>query len=211
VVWRGPNYGEVAGVIGTGVLHLVFLKLTDFHVVFIVGAVIGWTSYVMNRTKRDRSLLQTWGFTRTNLGSCFRITATLAAIGFIGMALIGWSRGHLRVHWHMIPLALLYPIWGVIQQFLIQGLVAANLMKDERGPRSPVVAIFVSACLFAFAHVPEVELMTATFLMGAVFTPVYLRYRNIWPLGLFHGWLGLAFYFWVAGRDPVNALLKGFR
>jgi hypothetical protein len=39
------------------------------------------------------------------------------------MAVIAISGGSIIVHWHMLPLFLLYPIWGIVQQFLIQGLV----------------------------------------------------------------------------------------
>jgi len=31
--------------------------------------------------------------------------------------------------------------------------------------------------------------------------PLYFRYRNLWPLGVLHGWLGAFFYLWVLGRD----------
>jgi hypothetical protein len=210
-VWRGPNWLEVAAVIGTGLLHLLFLKVIGFHALFILGAVGGWTYYVVSRSRRDPSLLREWGFRRSGLEPTLFVSAgvTLLAIGI--MAVIGSYRGHLRIHWHMLPLLLLYPVWGVIQQFLIQALVAANLVRDERGPRSPALALFVSACLFATAHVPKLELMAATFLLGATFTPIYLRWRNLWPLGLCHGWAGLFFYFWVQGSDPVNVLLKDFR
>jgi membrane protease YdiL (CAAX protease family) len=50
--------------------------------------------------------------------------------------------------------------------------------------------------------VPEIPLMLTTFGLGLVYIPLYLRYRNLWPLGLYHGWLGTLFYLWVLGRDP---------
>ena len=36
----------------------------------------------------------------------------------------------------------------------------------------------------------------------AAFTVVFLRHRNVWPLGICHGLLGVVFYSWVLGRDP---------
>ena len=50
-------------------------------------------------------------------------------------------------------------------------------------------------------------LVLATALLGLVFTPIYLRWRNLWPLGLYHGWLGALCYFWVIGRDPLLEIL----
>lgn len=44
--------------------------------------------------------------------------------------------------------------------------------------------------------------MAATFMMGLAFTPMYLRHRNLWPLGIYHGWLGVLTYYWVLARDP---------
>jgi len=44
--------------------------------------------------------------------------------------------------WHIIPILLLYPIWGVIQQFLVVGLVAKNLDTLE-GVNIPRVGIIL--------------------------------------------------------------------
>ena len=38
--------------------------------------------------------------------------------------------------------------------------------------------------------------------MGGAFSANYLRHGNVWPLGLYHGVLGAAFYVWVLDRDP---------
>lgn len=202
---------EVGAVIATGLLHLLFLKVIGFHVLFIIAAIAGWSYYVARRSRRDPTLLRQWGFRRAGFAPTFFVSAAVTLVSIGIMAVIGQYRGQLRIHWHMLPLLLLYPVWGVIQQFLIQALVAANLVRDERGPRSPWPALVVSACLFATAHVPNLELMAATFLLGATFTPIYLHWRNLWPLGLCHGWAGLFFYFWVQGSDPVRVLLKDFR
>ena len=38
--------------------------------------------------------------------------------------------------------------------------------------------------------------------MGGAFFALYLRDGNVWPLGLYHGVLGAAFYVSVLDRDP---------
>ena len=96
----------------------------------------------------------------------------------------------------------LYPLWGWIQQFLIQALVVRNLER-HRFFSHPFCLVPASAVLFALVHAPYVPLMLATFGLGLAFTPIYLRWRNLWPLGLYHGWLGALFYVWVLGRDPL--------
>ena len=45
------------------------------------------------------------------------------------------------------------------------------------------------------------HLVVATFLLELAIVPLFLLYRNLWPLGLLHGWLGGLFYLWVEGRD----------
>jgi hypothetical protein len=116
-VWRGPNWLEVGAVIGTGALHLLFLKVLGYHLLFIIAAIGGWAWYVASRSRLDPGRLRDWGFRRAGFQSAFLVTASFTALAIGVMALIGWHRGHLRLHWHMLPLLLLYPVWGVIQQF----------------------------------------------------------------------------------------------
>ncbi|WP_342347541.1 CPBP family glutamic-type intramembrane protease [uncultured Nitrospira sp.] len=63
-------------------------------------------------------------------------------------------------------------------------------------------AIPIGVILFAVVHFPDVWLMLATGLMACFFIPFYIRDRNLWPLGIYHGWLGRFLYLWVPGRDP---------
>ena len=41
----------------------------------------------------------------------------------------------------------------------------------------------------------------ATFVLELLIVPLYLWQRNLWPLGVLHGWLGGLFYLWVENRD----------
>jgi len=60
----------------------------------------------------------------------------------------------------------------------------------------------MAGILFGLVHLPHVQLAVATAALGAVFTLIFVRWRNVWPLGVCHGWLGVFFYYWVLGRDP---------
>ena len=202
-----PNWAEVAVVVATGGLHHLFLHVIGFHGVFIAVAVLGWTTYVVVRAKRDSAILNEGGFTRVGLRAAFVATSWVSLVGVIGLASIGAWRGHLRLHWHMLPLLALYPIWGVIQQFLVQALFARNLALTRVGTRFKAAVVFASALVFASAHLPALDITFATFLLGLGFTPLYFRFRNLWPLGVYHGWLGLCFYFWVVARDPLEKIL----
>ena len=59
------------------------------------------------------------------------------------MVAIGAARGRLALHVHMLPLALLYPVWGLVQQFMVQSLVTANLHRLIRSRAKYELALHV--------------------------------------------------------------------
>ena len=69
-----------------------------------------------------------------------------------------------------------------------------------RGNSHSALALVSGAAVFSSVHLPNWELTAGTFGLGFAYTPLYLR--NLWPLGLYHGWLGVFFYFWVLGDNP---------
>jgi len=191
---------EVAAVAATGVLHLVFQSL-GAKGLFIALASVSWIGYVAWRVWQDSSLWVQWGFQTANLSSVFVWPTGIFLVGVSLMAWYGLANGRVLWQGHVLFLLLLYPLWGILQQFLVQALGVANLMTlfPKQGW---VVAMPAGIVLFAFIHFPNGLLMIATGLMAGLFIPCYLRDRNLWPLGLYHGWLGTFFYLWVLGKDP---------
>jgi hypothetical protein len=188
---------EVAAVVATGLLFLLFRYLR-LQGIFVPIAASFWTGFVWYHGRREPGVLRTWGFRLDTLWPAFRATSAFS-LPFAGLlALVGASRGSLSFPPHAWILMALYPIWGVVQQFLVQALLVRNL--EGNLPQSGL--FLVGSCLFAIVHVPEMPLMLATFGLGLVYVPLYLKYRNLWPLGLYHGWLGTLFYLWVLSRDP---------
>lgn len=185
----------------TGVGHFAF-RAADATVVFILLAVAGWGGYLRHRARGDGGFLRGAGFTSENLGPAFRDASLLAAGSLALMAGVGAAQGSLRLHPDMVPALLLYPAWGLIQQFLVQRLVAANLKEAPGWVGSPYVVIPVTAAVFGSVHLPNWKLTAATFGLALAYTPLYLKHRNLWPLGLYHGWLGTLYYFWVLDRNP---------
>jgi membrane protease YdiL (CAAX protease family) len=97
---------------------------------------------------------------------------------------------------------LIYPLWGIVQQFLVIGLVAGNLQHVKAGKLPAFVIIGITALLFGFVHYPDRWLMLGTFVMSLVYGFIFLQERNLFVLGLIHGWLGGLFYYTVVDRDP---------
>ena len=102
-----------------------------------------------------------------------------------------------------------YPIWGMFQQLLVQGVFVRTVVESASGLRPKVIATIVAAVLFGAVHLPELRLAMATLVLGLVFTLIYVRWRNLWPLGLYHGWLGVFYYYWVLGRNPWREIFVG--
>ncbi|MHC4341324.1 MAG: CPBP family glutamic-type intramembrane protease [Planctomycetota bacterium] len=198
---------EVAAVVATGVLHLLVSNVLGLLGPFIATALLGWGTYAVVRVRRDRSILKEWGFRCGNLRPTFVATSLFAIVSLLVMAAIGHSRGTLTLHWHILLLLVAYPLWGLVQQFLVQALVARNLQGARPPFSSTWFIVPFCALLFGLVHIPDPTLVLATLSLGLVFTPIYLRWRNLWPLGLFHGWLGALCYFWVIGRDPLLEIL----
>jgi len=191
---------EVAAVTATGLLHLVF-KSIGAKGLFIALACVSWIGYIVWRVQKDSSLLAKWGFQTKNLSSAFFWPTVIFVVGVNMMAWYGLANHRELWQDHILFLLLIYPLWGLLQQFLVQALGVANLMTlfPKQGW---MVAMPVGIVLFAIIHFPNGLLMIATGLMAGLFIPCYLRDRNLWPLGLYHGWLGTFFYLWVLGKDP---------
>jgi hypothetical protein len=81
-----------------------------------------------------------------------------------------------------------YLIWAVMQQFLLQIYFLRRFERLLPGKVAPVVA---AAGLFALAHLPNPVLAPATLVWGIAACWLFLRYRNIYALGVAHGILGL--------------------
>jgi hypothetical protein len=201
---------EVAAVCGTGALHPLFVEVLQLRAVFIAAALAGWAVYVALRVRADPAVLPEWGFTTRGLRGASWACGVVTVAGLAGMGVLGAATGTLGWHAHMLPLLLLYPLWGLTQQFLVQALVVRNLGAGGNPALSPVAVTLLAGVLFGVVHLPDLTLTGMTFALALAFTPVYLRWRNLWPLGIAHGWLGAAACFWVLGRDPWAEIAGSF-
>ncbi|GJL66396.1 MAG: hypothetical protein NPIRA05_13670 [Nitrospirales bacterium] len=184
----------------TGLLHLVFQEL-GAKGLFIVLASISWMTYVGWRVWQSPDHWRRWGFRTDNLKAALIWPTIVFIIAMVGMLVLAFSDGRELWSTHIPVLLLLYPIWGVLQQFLVQALGVSNIVKLFPKVSSWGV-VLLGACLFSVVHVPEWWLMLATWSLGCVFIPSYLQHRNLWILGVYHGWLGTFFYLWVLNQDP---------
>ncbi len=195
---------EPAAVVATGLLHLFFEEALHAKGPFILLAGLCWGTYLVLAVRKDRRLPLEWGFGRSGFRPTARWAGWILAGGAAFLALAGIAGGTLSWNPHILPVLLLYPAWGLLQQFLLQALLARNL---DRLAGSRFTAVALASLLFAGVHLPDLFLAGATLVLALLFVPIYLRYRNLYPLGVVHGILGALAYFWVLGRDPWLELL----
>jgi uncharacterized protein len=155
-----------------------------------------------------KTIMKHWGFRRDTFKASFLQLLPFAVLCVVQFFVYGWIQKSFIIHWHIIPTLLLYPLWGFVQQFLIVALLAGNLIEIKEFSKSRWRIILITTTVFSIVHYPSLMLMAGTFILALVYTPSYLKYRNVWTLGLFHGWLACFFYFFVLGRDAWEEVLN---
>jgi CAAX prenyl protease-like protein len=195
-----PDWIALIAVGGTVGLHLA-LQADAPNPWFIIGACLFWAAFIVVRASQDRGVFRRWGFRADNLLQASAIPAGVFIAGAVGFATWAALHGTLRFPWQTALLFLVYPVWGVIQQFLTLAIVVGNLELAPRLGRQRPLLVVIGAALFAAVHAYDGWLAAATFCLELLVVPLYLAYRNLWPLGVLHGWLGGLFYLWVMGRD----------
>jgi hypothetical protein len=83
-----------------------------------------------------------------------------------------------------------YCPWGLVQQYLLNGYIANRLLLVSPARYVPLI----SATVFSGAHLPNLFLMVVTFATGYYSTRLFMRYRNLYFLGLAHGVIGTLIY-----------------
>lgn len=91
-----------------------------------------------------------------------------------------------------------YGLWSILQQFILESFIYVRLESLY----GSLCAVLAASCLFAIAHLPSPLLTVLAFLGALFFCEMFRRYRNIYPLGIVHGGLGLT----IAASLPNNVL-----
>ncbi|BAO74886.1 CPBP family intramembrane glutamic endopeptidase [Winogradskyella sp. PG-2] len=193
---------EISAVTLTAIGKFLFVDYLNMRLPFVLITIFGWSSYVWYRYKKDSLVLKDWGFRLDNFKSVLKLVLPFAIISILSFFLIGYFQGTLNMTWHILPLLITYPIWGSVQQFLTIGLVAGNLNSLKSLKLKKGVIICSTAILFSVVHYPSSWLMLGTFILALFYGYVYLKIKNIYVLGVCHGWLGALFYYTVVNQDP---------
>ena len=193
---------EITAVVLTGIGKFIFMDYLNWRFPFVAVAIISWLSYIIYRKSKQPGITKYWGFRTDNFKTVLKRVLPFGILAVIAFFAVGFFNGTINLTRHIIPILILYPIWGTIQQFLLIALTAGNL-HDMKGQKlNKGIIILLAAILFGAIHYPFIWLMIATFLLAIFYGWIYLSKRNIYVLGFFHGWLGGIFYYTVLERDP---------
>ena len=90
------------------------------------------------------------------------------------------------------------------------GLIAQSLVSAKEGNINRYLIIFLVATLFSMVHYPDFFLMIFTFFLEVAFITVYLKWRNLWAIGIAHGWIATFVLYFVLDRDLWSELFSIF-
>lgn len=202
---------EICAVIATAILKFIFIDWLNLRAVYIVLICLFWLIYIYSKYKRNPESILQWGIQKQHFKQTFLFLLPFAIVCIAGIGLYGYLSGVYILSWHILPILLMYPLWGLIQQFIVAGLISGNL-KSIRNPRFyNYQIILLTSLLFSLVHYPNGILMLFTFIMQWIFTYAFLRWKNIWPLGLYHGWIATLLLYFALGRDLWVELFAGFK
>ena len=196
---------EVSLVI-TLVLIAEWAVLPFFDKSFLVGLIPVCAAFIiMIRSHRVRhESLRDLGWRVDNLGQALALLMppmVVALLLLIAMGLFYDSLrlGSIRLGWPAIETLFWLFVWGLIQEYPLQGFINRRIqMMCGRGPHS-VLAV---ALIFAMLHLPNLWLTLATFFGGVLWSAVYQRAPNLIAIALSHSLMTVALLMTV----PYQAL-----
>ncbi len=211
-ILRITNYPriELIAVVLTGILKYILMDWLQMRAIYIAGICIFWSAYILYRYSTNREVLKHWGFTRDNFKRSLAFLLPLVVVSITIFLIYAYFNHTLTFTWHILPIICLYPIWGIIQQYLVLGLITNNLVSLVKPRINRLVLIFLISALFGLVHYISTFLMIFTFVMEIVFLLAYFKWRNLWAIGIAHGLIGSFLLYFVLIRDLWSELFAWF-
>jgi membrane protease YdiL (CAAX protease family) len=183
---RRTGYEALELLTGWAMLEAALWTLGGAQVVLGLAAlaVMAAFNYVNGYTRYEQ------GFSPAANRRALWLIPTAVCVGG-AMILIGVLAGtvHPLIGVHAPAVHILgYAIWAFVQEWMALGFVLGRLERML----SARYAVLGCAAIFCLAHVPNLVLMIATFVMSAVFAVLFRRYRALYPIAVAHALLGLS-------------------
>jgi len=167
---------EVTAFFASILLYIWHWQRTAPHVWILLLTLMVATHFLHHDTLRNL------GLGRRELRSNAQVALPLMLALFVPLVVYGFVVGRLKL---LVPdlrgfeYLAGYGFWCACQQYLTQSYFHNRLMSVIRNPH--LCALMVGV-MFGAAHIPNPVLMAVTTVAGFIFSEVFARHRNIWPL-----------------------------
>src|SRR5258706_13016628 len=105
---------EVVAALVTAILHFFFYAQNHGRAAFLIVTVVAWSAYITIQIVRDRRNLAAYGISKHGLRETTVAASIVFAVGALGCLAIALAKHQLAFNTHMLPVALLYPAWGIV-------------------------------------------------------------------------------------------------
>ncbi len=192
---------DICVVSGCSAVYIV-ASVRGLPIGWIVTIVVGMLTVYFLCVLRPRS--DTWrdyGFRADNFWQAgWRVGVwTLGAA--VVLVLVSRSLGNSFSRPELLLLLPLYPVWGILQQFVFQGILHRALMICITRRN---LALLTNSVMFAAVHIEDWRVVGLTLVAGLCWSWFYQRWPNIWVLGISHGLLGGLAYPLLLGQNTLE-------
>ena len=185
------------------VVYVAFHHYIAGKALFVIPTVLISLGYILNSARSDPNLLREYGVRFDNFYPASKRALILFIPIFLATLLWAFKRGWQSPPASFYYVVLLYPIWGIAQQFLFQSFFHTRLIRLGLAPWS----ILIVALAFATVHLPSINQIALSFFGGLLYSYIFLKHPNIIPLGIAHGLFAAVWYYFILGKDVFDLFL----
>jgi hypothetical protein len=185
---------------------LTIRTLLELFVTYALILITIWTSgrtqrvlfyttggWILLNSLFPRQLRELGGLKPSGLQRSWWIIATALAAGGLAVA-IAADLGTLQLPSRLPARIPGYVVWSFMQQYILQDYF---LQRVRRLTAHTYLAVVTTGVLFSLAHLPNPLLTIAALFWGITSCALFVRYRDIYSLGMTHAVLGLCVAFTV--------------
>ena len=202
------NYAffELLSAVCTGILFLIVGF--KYQTLYVCGMLLYWCSYIIYRYLSNNTIVKIWGLYEPST-----IYKSLLYTGIIclGLCIVLYNYiSSFYITRNLYISFVLYPLWGIAQQFLLQSMVLSNIIKLYKitnGISLQLLILFLS-CIFGYVHKYIPVLIVPTILWGYISSNLYLQFHNIIPIGICQGILATILFYGILRIDVLKDIIQ---